>query len=290
LKFSAKPSTPSTTRTVFDDGRVALLSAACFLAASAVWAADSSGAKTFPAASVKNIVVETAGGPIALTASEDKQLATDVAPAAKPGDECLIERTLSGTTLTLQARGAPSGGILSRFMASYKPCSAGFTISAPARVAIAARSGSGKIDVGAFSGQVDAKTGSGAIELHGTTGELTLRSGSGTISGDAGGQKSLDVATGSGGIDLRELTGPVTARSGSGFVSLLWSAAPQSGDVDVRTGSGDITAILPKSARLSISFSSGSGSLNSDFQSDDRAPLHLTFRSGSGGARIKKAL
>lgn len=266
---------------------IALLLAAAPFAASA---AETPTAKAFPAAAVKEILVETAGGPIALTASEDARIATDVAPAAKPGDDCLIERELSGTTLTLRARGAPSAGVLARFMASSRPCSAGFTVSAPARVAISARSGSGKIDVGAFSGPVDAKTGSGAIELHGATGDLTLRSGSGTVSGDAGGQKVLDVATGSGGIDLRELTGPVTARSGSGFVSLLWSAAPRSGDVDVRTGSGGITAILPKDAKVDVSFQSGSGSLADDFAHDEKGPLRLTLRSGSGDAKVKKAL
>ena len=253
------------------------------LALSLASAADAPGARTYAAAGVRALVVETSGGPIALTASEDKAVSVEVAPGA--GDGCVVAQDLRGGTLTLTARASSRG-----FFGAARPCSAGFAVSAPARVDVVARSGSGKVDLGAFAGKSDVRTGSGAIEVHGATGELALRSGGGTVSGDAGGQRRIDVETGSGGVDLRELTGAVSARSGGGFVSLLWAAAPPSGDVDVRTGSGDFTAILPASARLLISFKSGSGKLSSDFVSDARAPLRLTFRSGSGSAEIKKEL
>jgi hypothetical protein len=281
-----KLSTLFTGATVVNNSCAALVLAA-FLAPSSVAAGPS--AQTFPAASVKDIVVETSGGPIELTAFDGGEIATAVAPAAKPGDECRVERVLSGKTLRLTLRGAPDTGFFSSlFGGSSKPCSAGFQVAAPARVAITARSGSGKIGVGAFAGRIDARTGSGAVQLSGSSGDLTSRSGSGTISGDVGGQKNVDIETGSGEISLRGLTGPISARTGSGSVSLDWKTAPSAGEIDVRTGSGSVEVELPNGAKLDISAKSGSGNIRSEFGADTGAAVKATLRTGSGDVTIKK--
>ena len=252
------------------------------LAISTASASESIGAKTFPAADVRVLVVQTDGGAITLNVSAGKTVSTEVSPAAASGDDCAIAQDLREGTLTLTARSGSKNSL-----GAAKPCAAGFTASAPAGVEIEARSRSGSVEFGAFSGKADVLAGSGAIVLHHPSGALTLHAGSGSVTGTVGGQE-IDVETGSGSVDLRGLTGSVKARSGSGAVALAWAGAPQSGNIDVRTGSGDFTATLPADARLKISMRSGSGDVSSDFSSDASAPLSLTFRSGSGAAALKR--
>jgi hypothetical protein len=247
-------------------------------------AADAYAAKTFPAAGVREIDVATDGGAVSLTAVEGATIAVDVSPAAVPGDDCRIVARLDGATLTLSAR-ASGGGFL---FGGGKKCSAGFAVSAPPRAAIRAASGSGNVVLGAFSGECDVKTGSGEIALRGPSGALTLRSGGGRIGGDASGPR-IDAATGGGDVILSSLTGSASVKTGSGAVFLSWTSAPKSGAIDVRTGSGSLAILLPAATRLKTSLKSGSGMLHNEFGSDETAPLALTFRSGSGGATLRKA-
>ncbi|MFI5345932.1 MAG: DUF4097 family beta strand repeat-containing protein [Elusimicrobiota bacterium] len=262
-----------------------VLWAACALIASTAFAADPFESKSYPASSVREIVVTTAGGAVSLTASAGASVNVDVSPAAAPGDDCQISQQLRGSTLTLVAR-AP-GSRMS--FGPGKQCSAGFAVSAPAGVSVKAASGSGNVSLGAFSAKADIKTGSGDVAVSGFSGELIARSGSGRVGGDASGPK-IDVNTGSGNVDLSGLTGGASVKTGSGEVSLSWARAPRSGKIDVRTGSGGLNATFPAAARLKVSAKSGSGSLNSDFVNDGKASLELTFRSGSGSATLKKAL
>ena len=253
------------------------------IAGSPALAADSYESMIYPADGVRAIAVETDGGAITLTVTETGTVTVDASPAALPGDDCRVVQQQRGGTLTLSAHAPKSGG----FFGGGKSCHAGFTVGAPARVAIKAASGSGAVSVGAFSGKTEVKTGSGDIELNGFAGSLTARSGSGKIRGDASGPK-VDVGTGSGDVTLSSLTAPVVVKTGSGSTFLSWISVPR-GSVDVRSGSGDLTAVLPAATKLRTSFRSGSGSLRSNFSDDSNAPLELTFRSGSGGATIKKA-
>jgi hypothetical protein len=237
----------------------------------------------YPADGIRTIVVGTDGGSIALTATETGTVTVDASPAALPGDDCRVVQQQRGTTLTLTAHAPNSGG----FFGGGKACHAGFTIGAPGRVSVKAASGSGSIVLGAFTYKAEAKTGSGDVVLNGFAGTLTARTGSGKIRGDASGPK-VDVGTGSGDVTLSSLTGPVTVKTGNGTTFLSWISAPR-GAVDVRSGSGDLTAVLPAGTKMRTSFRSGSGSLRSNFSDDANAFLELTFRSGSGGATIKKA-
>jgi len=151
------------------------------------------GAKTFPAEAVRAISVRTDGGAISLDVASGKIVSADVLPSPAPGDDCVIDQSLRGGTLTLSAHPGPNpnGG-------APKSCSAGFSASAPAGVRIQVRSRDGNVEVGPFSGKIDVRTGSGAITLHRVSGELTLRTSSGTVTGRVGGQQNVDIETGAG--------------------------------------------------------------------------------------------
>jgi hypothetical protein len=247
------------------------------LCAAPAAAGASPAAKSYAAAGLRAIVVETVGGAITLDdADVDRASVEPVAAAAR--DECRFERTLSSGTLTLRALPATASA----------PCSAGFTVTAPARLRVSARSGSGGVEIGAFAGAVDARTDSGAISLFGTAGAVAVRTGSGSVAGDLGAGGTVDVVTGAGDVYLRGLTGPARVVTDSGAVSLEWAAAPRTGEIDVRTGSGDLAAALPADARLKLSLNSVAGYVSSDFAGDDASPLSLSFQSTSGAATISR--
>jgi hypothetical protein len=254
---------------------VALL---CFASAS-----DAPNAKTFPADAIKTISIYTDSGAITLNVSADKKVSTDVSPAGVPGNDCVISQELKDGTLTLAAH-LGSKSVLD----AAKGCSSGFAVLAPASVSIKARSSSGNVELGAFSGKTDVQTSSGTIALHGASGALTLRTGNGNVIGRAGGQEDIDVETGSGNVYLRGLTGSIKARSDSGAIALTWADTPQVGHIDVRTVSGDFAAKLSEDAEIKILLKSASGKVRSEFSNDAAAPLSLSFHSGSGYATLKK--
>jgi hypothetical protein len=263
-------------------GHTVYAGAALFFACIVAYATVSPGAKTYPSGAAKRLIVSTESGPIDITGSIDAPITVDVTPAAK-GDDCIFTQELRDGTLYLDAHAEKN------FLGMRKSCSAGFAVSVNADT-VQARSGSGDVSLGGLYKKADVRTGSGSIRIVGAgkRAKVTLRTGSGTIIGGAG--SHIDAESGSGDIELSSLTGIVKVRTGSGAVSLDWTSVPEIGDIDVRTGSGDLAATLPPSARLMIDFKSGSGRLSSEFGGDARAPLHLTFRSGSGGAAIKKKI
>lgn len=243
------------------------------------FASDPYSAKTFPAKEIKSVSVQTESGAIALRTGD--AAAVDVSPAAAPGDECRIVEELKSGVLTLIARSDAR-----HVFGVSKGCSAGFSATLPASAKVTARSGSGAVSLGAFSGAVDARTGSGDISLDGASGELTLHSGSGALSGFAPSPR-ISAETGSGAVDFRGLVGIASARSGSGAVALDWDRAPASGKIVVTTGSGSLNASFPKGTKVNTDVRSAAGNIKNDF-GDKGAPLSLSFKSGSGDATLTR--
>jgi DUF4097 and DUF4098 domain-containing protein YvlB len=97
----------------------------------------------------------------------------------------------------------------------------------------------------------------------------------------------LDAATGSGDVRLVGLTGVAKIRSGSGSVALDWTSVPLSGNIEVNTGSGGLTASFPKGTKLKASIRSAAGTIRNDFDDKD-AKLALNFKSGSGDASVTR--
>ncbi|MFI5345105.1 MAG: hypothetical protein ACHQ51_01910 [Elusimicrobiota bacterium] len=234
---------------------------------------------SYPAERIEEIVVETAAGPISLSAGSD-QVVRVTAPAS--GDECEMTAKVGGGVLTLLAR-----GLVKKTFMLDRACMAGFSIIAPAGTRIKARTVSGPVDVGEFSAGVDVKTGAGDIFLRRPSGHLTLHTGRGSISGAATGP-SISAVAQYGAIELRELTGSVTARSGEAGVSLTWVSAPGRGEIRVETTTGHQTVALPSGTRIALSMRSDSGVTTSEFVNEPLAKLQLQLRSTTGAIAVKK--
>jgi hypothetical protein len=110
-----------------------------------------------------------------------------------------------------------------------------YEITVPATTRLAARSGSGDLEVADLAGPVEASTGSGDIRVGRITGSVKARTGSGEITLD--GAAAVEASTGSGNVVAWAVRGDLEARSGSGDITI---GQKGKGRIDVSTGSGDV--------------------------------------------------
>lgn len=213
-----------------------------------------------------------------------------------PGNAAELARQVAAQPPVTQSGGRITLGRIAD-EATRRAVSIDWEVTAPARTAVSARSGSGDISVAGSQLAVQAKTGSGDIRLRGLGATAEAGTGSGDIdmdgvaglatvstgSGDirvAGVGAGLHASTGSGDIEAGLTgTGDVRTSSGSGSIALTGvvgavTASSGSGDVMVNgrptgtwklsTASGSVAVALPTEAGASLDARTSSGSLNLD--------------------------
>ncbi len=150
------------------------------------------------------------------------------------------------------------------------------TVIAPAGSRLAARTGSGDVEVTGPAGWAAVRTGSGEVRMDAVDGDADVNTGSGDIHlGPIAGRGRL--RTGSGEIRVAAVHGPTEMRASSGDVHVTEVAA----DLGVRTGSGEVVVRDARAGRLDLS--TGSGDLRVGVHDGVGAELDLS--SGSGDAR-----
>jgi DUF4097 and DUF4098 domain-containing protein YvlB len=104
------------------------------------------------------------------------------------------------------------------------------------------------------------------------------------------GSGDVRIHTGSGNIELHEVHGALRAEAGSGDVNI---DGEQTGEWDVRTGSGDVRLRLPDQAAFDLGASTGSGRVIVDHpvtltvQGDlERAQRSITGKVNGGGPQL----
>jgi lia operon protein LiaG len=148
--------------------------------------------------------------------------------------------------------------------------------------------GSGAVQVTQARGDLSVDTGSGSVSLTDVSGEdVSVDTGSGEVSGTTVRSSQLQVQTGSGDIQLAGLTAPqLKLETGSGAVTAdvsgeLWN-------VNVQTGSGDITLKVPPTIGAEVDIETSSGEIETDFELavTRHARDHITGRIGDGRGKI----
>jgi hypothetical protein len=166
---------------------------------------------------------------------------------------------------------------------------ADYRVELPSGVLLAAGSGNGDVTVDgatasvrASSGNGDVKVGSGAGEVHASTGNGGVR-----VSGARG---AVQASSGNGSIDVATARGPVSASSGNGSIRVSMESMASTGDLRFSSGNGRITLLLPDDFDAELDASTGSGSIDSDFEvrTSGRISRHrLRGTIGSGGRMLR---
>jgi lia operon protein LiaG len=148
--------------------------------------------------------------------------------------------------------------------------------------------GSGAVQVSEARGELSVDTGSGSVSVSGVSGEkVSIDTGSGDVTASNVQTKELSVDTGSGDIQVTGLVAPqVALETGSGSVAAdvqgeIWN-------VNVQTGSGDVTLKLPPNLGAEVDIETSSGDIETDFSVSvtRHARDHLTGRIGDGRGKI----
>jgi lia operon protein LiaG len=148
--------------------------------------------------------------------------------------------------------------------------------------------GSGAVRVTDAGGDLSVDTGSGEVSLTGVKGEnVSVNTGSGDVTATNVRSNELSIETGSGDIEVTNLVAPqVALETGSGAVSAdvqgeLWN-------VNVQTGSGDVTLKVPSTLGAQVDIETSSGDIETDFAVSvtRHARDHLTGQIGDGRGKI----
>lgn len=179
---------------------------------------------------------------------------------------------------------------------------------------------SAKIRVEGHTGTLRLDTGSGGAEVRDVKGDLLsvdvgsghvtvmgadvqrldLDSGSGSVEVDRVTTQDMMVDVGSGGIRVSRATADrMRLESGSGSVSVEVGNSPRS--MDVESGSGSVTLMLPATLDAEVDIATGSGGIDSDFPvSVNRMERHrlrgiigkgtgrIRVETGSGSVRLRR--
>jgi lia operon protein LiaG len=148
--------------------------------------------------------------------------------------------------------------------------------------------GSGAVQVTQSRGDLSVDTGSGSVALSDVRGEsVSIKTGAGDVTASDLRSNQLSIDTGSGDIQVTTLTAPqVSLETGSGSVSADLSG--EVWNVDVETGSGDVTLKMPPTLGAEVDIETSSGDIETDFEVavTRHARDHMTGRIGDGRGKI----
>ncbi len=107
------------------------------------------------------------------------------------------------------------------------------------------QAGSGNITLGHMAGNLEVRTGSGNIKVNGSSGNISMKAGSGNITAEGlSGQGSMETGSGNIKADALEITG----------------------DMSLKTRSGNIHMTLPEELSFQVQIQTGSGNVRTDFE------------------------
>jgi len=171
----------------------------------------------------------------------------------------------------LKTRHIP-GGVAIRYncMIPAGNCGLDATLSVPARMAASVSTGGGDATVVGTTGNVTLSTGGGDVTADRVSGVLSLSTGGGTIHGTA-----ITAAQ-------------VTAHSSGGDIEIVFTQVPR--DVQVDTGGGDVTIIVPAgSAQYHVTANTGGGTVTESVPLNTSSRNVITAASGGGDITIRQA-
>lgn len=238
-----------------------ILALAVMACASGAKASEGTLTKSFPAAGVEALKIDTPAGNIGVKAGKG-ELVVEV--TRFDPERCFLTMEPQGKTFVLKAESKPRSGWFSR------GCEAGFQVTAPATARVSADSGAGSLSMAGLKGALTLNTGAGSITLDGVSGVVQANTGAGSIRGTLS-SANADVYT------------------GAGSIGLAWPKSPVNGRIKADTGTGSVRISFPQGTRLEADLSTGVGSTRNELGDEKGAALRVTAASGVGSVSLVKS-
>jgi hypothetical protein len=186
--------------------------------------------------------------------------------------------TVSGSGISLQCH-LPTGN-----------CGLNATLDVPADTPVDLATGGGNVQASGIQRDVTMDTAGGDVTISGTGGSTDLSTGGGNVNAsDLGGTTTFTTAGGD--VTVNDLYSPhVKLDTGGGNVTLTFTRAPAS--LDITSGGGDITVVLPHSAgtQYDVNYQTEGGDYSHSVPVNPAAKDHtITVDSGGGNVNISAA-
>jgi DUF4097 and DUF4098 domain-containing protein YvlB len=200
----------------------------------------------------------------------------------------VVEQTQEGNRIVVEAPGERNRNTVS-FGTSR---SVNFTVTAPRRMTLEARTGDGLIETRDLQGAVDLNSGDGRIIATNIEGRLKAHTGDGSIDVDQV-VGAVDADSGDGSIGITGRLDELLVRTGDGPVNV--QAADGSNmktDWRITTGDGRIALRVPNAFNAAVDASTGDGSVRVEgisappANADDSERRRVVGQLGSGGLTL----
>jgi DUF4097 and DUF4098 domain-containing protein YvlB len=226
------------------------------------WGVDAAPERAeFDARGTKEIELKNAAGNVSISVSSGEKIVVMVDKKDFTEENCELQMEHSRDEFEIEVKKRRWRG----------ECRADFDIQVPARM------------------KLDFELASGDLLIRGIEGELDLRLGSGNV--DAEGLFfKVDAKAGSGSIRVLGLIGKGEFKTGSGDVDVQFDPRIDRhlrSDLEVQTGSGNVTVSLPEDFGVKSSIRTGSGRITQEVTDRPGANYQINLRAGSGSIHLK---
>lgn len=294
--------------------RISLL-AGLFIAsvAAASAAIERTVERAFPVSGAGLLKIETQGGSIKVTPSNDAVVKITAKQSIKASSDSEADELLKGLELTFDHSGNNVTAIAryekqktSGWFKSWPPVNVSFTISVPAAYAADLKTSGGEIVVGDLQGKLAARTSGGSLkfgkmggEVEGSTsgGSISLESASGPVVLNTSGG-SINVGRVTGTAKLSTSGGNIRIESASGMVRAATSGGSiragidgqLSADSSLTTSGGSVRVTVNKGVKFDLDASTSGGGVEVagfTFESVSQSRSKLVGRVNGGGPQLK---
>ena len=238
--------------------------------------------------------IQTFDGAIAVRSWDRDEVLVEIerrGPDQAAAEALVVNQTQEGNRIAIEAPSVRNQRTVISF-GSWVSQSVNFTVTAPRRLTLEARTGDGLIEARDLEGTIDMSSGDGRIEASNIGGRVKAHTGDGSIHiAQAAGV--VDADSGDGSVEIAGRLEELTVRTGDGSVRVEASdGSTMKSDWRITTGDGRIALRVPSDFNAAVDASTGDGSVRVEGVSvppndDESARRRVVGQLGSGGATLR---
>ena len=242
-----------------------------------------------------DLKIQTFDGTIAVRSWDKNEVLVEIerrGPDQSAAEALTVTQTQEGNRIVIEAPSPRNQRNVVSF-GSWVSQSVNFTVIAPRRLTLEARTGDGLIEAHDLQGTIDMNSGDGRIVASNVEGQVKAHTGDGSIDIDAATGR-VDADSGDGSIEIAGRLDELAVRTGDGSVRVEASdGSTAKSDWRITTGDGQIALRVPNGFNAAVDASTGDGSVRVDGISnppsdgDESERRRVVGQLGSGGATLR---
>jgi DUF4097 and DUF4098 domain-containing protein YvlB len=240
-----------------------------------------------------DLKIETFDGAIAIRSWDRNEVLVEIerrGPDQAAAEALVVNQMQEGNRISIEAP-SPRTQRNVITVGSWQSQSVNFTVTAPRRVMLQARTGDGSVEAHDLQGTIDVNSGDGRIIASNLEGDVKIHTGDGTIDIDRAAGR-VDADSGDGSIEIDGRLDVLTVRTGDGPVRVTAAdGSTMKSDWRITTGDGRISLRLPDGFNAAVDASTGDGSVRVEgiskaARDGDEDRSRVVGQLGSGGATL----